>query len=1057
MNLIKSRKTLMTLFICMGFINTWPPTLRAGETTNVVQSTQQKHAVSGVIKDINGEPVIGASVVVKGTNNGTITDMDGHFQLVVDKDAILVISFIGYKGVETPAIFGKPLNIILKEDSKLLDEVIVVGYGTMKKKDLTGSITRIDAEKIAKTAPTSIGDMLRTGAPGLSVGADNSAAGEAGALLVRGQRSLAANNAPLLVVDGVVFYGSLYELNKNDIESIDVLKDASSAAVYGSKSANGVIIITTKKGKSGKPTVRLDANVGFVTRANDRKVYDADGFLQFRSDLFNSTSKFETPAKYMKPTQENLDKYGITIDEWRAYGGASQLEGSEGDTDIWMTRIGLYQRERNNYFAGVTNNWYDSAFQTGIRQEYNVSISGKTDKVNYYWSIGVLDSEGIIKKDDYKQYTSNLKLNGNITKFLEVGVSANFSRRTNNDLDTGTSADDKKWDWAGQILNNSPYSSLYAEDGTYEPYPNGQGSLNTGYNQFYTQQYRQQSSHYSYLNASLFAKVKLPFNITYEVTYAPRFGWFDYKFFESADNILTTHNGSAFRTRRQWFEWQIDNIIRWDYTFADKHHINLTLLQNSEEHWYESERMNGSKFNPTDVLGWHNMKVATEKSISSDDTHSTGDALMARLFYSFDNRYMITASVRRDGYSAFGKSNPRATFPSVALAWNFGNEEFFKWKPMSMGKLRLSWGKNGNRDIGIYQALANLSAGQTYIYAKTDGTCYENLLFWTNRMANYGLKWEQTTSINIGLDFGFFNNRLNGSIDYYHMPTKDLLVNRTLPILGGFDNVTTNLGEVLNQGVEVSLNSTNIQNKNFTWGTSFGLSHNKNQIKHLFYTYDENGKENDVPDKGWFIGKDINTIWDYKMIGIWQENEAEEAAKYGQRPGDPKALDVDENYKFDNNDKVFMGQKTPKVRLSMRNDFTYKNFDLSFNIYAYLGHKEAVVAYMNNDGFGTDRGNSYIKEYWTPENPTNEYARLWSQGSGGISPRKVLNKSFLRMDNISLSYSLPKRICQKIYAEDIRFTGSVRNVFVISGWEYWDPEITGPMPRTFSLGASITF
>lgn len=223
----------------------------------------------------------------------------------------------------------------------------------MKKKDLTGSITRIDAEKIAKTAPTSIGDMLRTGAPGLSVGADNSAAGEAGALLVRGQRSLAANNAPLLVVDGVVFYGSLYELNKNDIESIDVLKDASSAAVYGSKSANGVIIITTKKGKSGKPTVRLDANVGFVTRANDRKVYDADGFLQFRSDLFNSTSKFETPAKYMKPTQENLDKYGITIDEWRAYGGASQLEGSDGDTDIWMTRIGLYQRERNNYLQAL--------------------------------------------------------------------------------------------------------------------------------------------------------------------------------------------------------------------------------------------------------------------------------------------------------------------------------------------------------------------------------------------------------------------------------------------------------------------------------------------------------------------------------------------------------------------------------------------------------------------------------------------------------------------------------------------------------------------------------
>lgn len=966
----------------------------------------------------------------------------------VSAGATLEISFIGYKTEEIVATTGKPLNVILQEDNEMLDEVVVVGYGTMKKKDLTGSITRIDAEKISMTSPTSIGDILRTGAPGLSVGADNSAAGEGGDLLVRGQRSLAANNAPLLVVDGVVFNGSLYELNKNDIESIDVLKDASSAAVYGSKSANGVIIITTKKGKEGKPTVRLDSNVGFVTRANDRKVYDANGFLQFRSDLFNSTSKFKTPAKYMRPTQENLDKYGITIDEWRAYGGASQLEGTDGDMDIWLTRIGLYQQERDNYFANNIFNWYDNSFQTGLRQEYNASISGKTDKVNYYWSLGVLDSEGIIKKNEYKQYTSNLKLNGNITKFLEVGVNANFSHRTNSDLKT---------DWAGAIVNNSPFSSYRDADGNLIPRPNGEGALNTGQNDDYGRQFKELDSYYSYLNASLYGKIKLPFNITYEVTYSPRFGWYKYNYFESSKNILTTHGGKATREHKQWFDWQIDNIIRWEYTFVNRHHVNLTLLQNSEEHFYESDKMDVSKFNPTDVLGWHNVKSGTEKSISSDDTHSTGDALMARLFYSFDDRYMLTASVRRDGFSAFGKENPRATFPSVALAWSFANENFFKWKFMNMGKLRLSWGKNGNRDIGIYQALANLSARQTYIYAKPDGTLYENLLFWTNRMANYGLKWEQTTSINVGLDFGFLNNRINGSIDFYHMPTKDLLVNRTLPVLGGFDNVTTNLGEVLNQGFELSLNSTNIQTKSFIWGTSFGLSYNKNQIKHLFYTYDENGRENDVPDKGWFIGKDINTIWDYKMIGIWQESEAEEAAKYGQVPGDPKALDVDKNYKFDNNDKVFMGQKTPKIRLSMRNDFSYRNLSFSFNMYAYLGHKEAVTAYMNNSDYMTNRGNAYIQEYWTPENPTNDYGRIWSQGPSGISPRKVLSKSFLRMDNISLSYTLPKYICQKISAEQIRFTSSIRNAFVISSWEYWDPEITGPMPRTFSLGASITF
>lgn len=1046
----KSGKTCRLCPIMLSlFLFLLVPLQSYGNTVPVTERTQQTSVkIKGTVRDTTGEPVIGANVKLKGTTQGTITDIDGNFTLDVPSvKETLQISFIGYQNLEVPLNGKSVVSVVLREDTEMLDEVVVVGYGTMKKSDLTGSVARIDAEKIAKTAPTSIGDILRTGAPGLIVGMDNSAAGEGGSLLIRGKRSLNASTSPLIVLDGVIFYGSLYELNKDDIESIDVLKDASSAAVYGAKSANGVIIITTKKGKSKKPTVNFNLSVAAVTKANNRKVYDAEGYLKFRSDLFNSTSNFKTPGKWVQPTSENLAKYDLTLEQWRDYGGSSSMEGADADTDIWLQRIGLYSGERDSYFAGQTYDWYGNSFQTGLRQDYNVNISGKSGKVNYYFSLGMLDSEGLIKNNEFKKYTSTFKLHGDINKFLEIGVNGNFSNRTNSDL---------AQDWNGSSLNNSPFSQYRDADGNLNPYPNGIGGLNPGQNDDYIRQFRTLKSDYNWLNASLFAKVKLPFNITYEITYAPRFGWYKYRYHESSESVLVTNGGFAERTNQDWFDWQVDNIIRWNYTFADKHHVNVTLLQSSEEHFSNWERNKASQFDPSDVLGWHNMKAGQDRTIETTDTHSTGEALMARLFYSYDDRYMLTASVRRDGYSAFGKSNPYATFPSIAFAWNFANESFFKWEPMSTGKLRLSWGVNGNREIGIYEALANLSAGQVYAYIRPDGTLYNNLLFWQNRMANHGLKWERTTSINVGLDFGFLNNRINGSIDYYHMPTKDLLVKKTLPGLGGFNDVMANMGEVLNTGFELSLSSTNIQTRNFSWSSTFGLSYNKNEIKHLFNTYDESGKEIDEPGNGWFIGKPIGVIWDYKFNGIWQADEAEEAAKYKQNPGDPKILDVDSDGDFDNDDKVFMGQTTPKVRWSLKNDISYKDFNLSISMYSYLGHKAATTENLNNMGWAMDRGNAYIREgYWTPENPSNEYARLWS--SFPVTPQKVVSKNFLRVDNISLSYNVPKVVCDKLSTQNIRFTASVNNAFVITGWKYWDPEISGPMPRTFTLGANITF
>lgn len=1025
---------------------------------NIVQpvNMQQNLTVKGSVTDNHGQPLPGVTVLIKGTTNGTITDADGNYVLSqIRRNMVLVFSFVGMKSQEV-TFAGEPvINVQLVEETLNIEEVVAVGYGTMKKKDLTGSITQIQTEKLEKSRPATVQDILRTGIPGLSVSLSNSAEG-GGSLLVRGERSLAAGTAPLIVVDGVIHTGSLLEINPLDVESVDVLKDASAAAVYGASSANGVVIITTKTGKTGKPTIRFDSSVGMVTMGANRKVYDAKGYLQYRSDLYNSSSDFATPAAYYNPTENNLAKYGVTIDEWRAYTGAS----SANDEKTWLERIGLSEQEIENYSNGKTYDWYDASFRTGIKQDYDFSLSGKNDRLNYYFSLGYLNSKGVIVGDEYENYRSNLKLEANVTSFLDVGLTTKFTNRTSADEAT---------DWAYQIKYNTPFSLPYDDEGNLIAHPLGDSNIYKGYNQAYINQYRDVDAGNTSLNTTLSVKVKLPFKITYELNYSPRFSWYFYRNWESSENVDDTNNGYVERQSSKYYDWVLDNILRWDYTFHDVHHLNVTLLQNAEEHKTWEEAMEASDFVPSDALGWHYVESAVNKSITSSDTRSTGDALMARLFYSYDDRYLATLSLRRDGYSAFGNNNKRATFPSVALAWVFTNEKFFHWEPMSNGKLRVSWGKNGNRNIGIYQALSNLTTGGKYAYVDKTGTVNEVSMLYVSRMANNDLKWETTTSWNAGLDFGFFKNRINGSLDYYYMPTTDLLMARSLPDFTGFSSITTNLGKILNTGLELSVNTMNIQHNNFTWSTTFGFSTNKNEIKHLYYTYedivDDEGhvtgtKEVDDSSNGWFIGKDINTIWDYECTGIWQEGEEEQAALYGEQPGDAKCRDVNGDYAFSaTKDKVFLGQTTPKFRWSLRNDFTIrKNLSISVNMYSYWGHKAATSSYLHNLGADNGRTNDYDEEYWTPENPSGKYARLNSTLPSNITPKLVLDKSFIRLESISLSYDLPLWVSRKINAQQIRLYGSVNNVAVwTKEWNYWDPEITGPVPRTFTVGAGLTF
>lgn len=1081
----------MTLLMTMGMLTITPYQTYASSLS--MDIVQQEHQVKGTVVDSNGESVIGATVKVKGQKTGTVTDLDGHFTIVAPKGATLTISYIGYKNQEVVVGDG-PVRVEMKEDSESLEEVVVVGYGTMKKKDLTGSVAQVRPDKLANEAPTTVQDVLR-GTAGLNVGFSNDAKG-GGSMTLRGQRSVYSSgdhNAPLIILDGMQFYGELSEINPNDIEQIDVLKDASSAAVYGAKAANGVVLITTKRGRDSKPTINFSADWGLATIGDIRNVYDADGYIKYRQDFYRSETYGTNPATgnyeayqkgkaagyYEEPTAENLAAYGLTLDSWRAM---TSQDASVSDREIWGRRLGLATSNTtlDNFIAGNTFDWKDQSFRTGVNQNYNVSVAGSVGKTNYYFSLGYMDNKGIVRGNDYSTVRANLKLNTQVTPWLMIGANVNFQNRTDGDI---------RCNWESQMLDDSPFSTPYDSEGKLTAHPMGEQAFWKGYNYDFDRQYLELERGFTVFNNILTAKVTLPLGITYTFNAAPRFQYYHNRYYQSSEHPdwqAKDHN-RVDRNQSTRFDWSLNNTLSWDYTFAKKHHVMLTLVQEAEERKHWADEIFARNILPSEALTIHGTANGDKSlsSFNSTDIKETATGYLARLFYAHDNRYMITTSFRRDGYSAFGTTNPFANFFSTALAWSFTNEEFWKWKPLSMGKLRLSYGQNGNRSLAdTYVALANLALGQYqqgYINS-TSGALYDMKYLFMSRLANTQLQWEKTSSWNVGIDLGFLNNRITASLDYYFMPTTDMIMDESLPNFSGFSSITTNLGRVENQGIELSVNSTNIDTKNFRWNTTFTLSWNQNRIKHLYGEYettmDANGKvttkESDDIANQWFIGHPISAIWNYKVVGIWQKDQAEEAAKYGQRPGDPI---VENSYTdddiinadgtrtpvYNNKDKQFLGQTVAPVHWALRNTFTlFNDWDISFNIYSYMGHKTASTDYMNNDNNYsqiTNCRNVYQKEYWTPEHPTNKYARLNAQGPTGIElPVKVIDRSFIRLENISVAYKVPAKWLQPLKLQNAKIFATVRNVACWKKeWEFGDPEASnGLVPRTYTLGVNVT-
>ncbi|MBB1642490.1 SusC/RagA family TonB-linked outer membrane protein [Sphingobacterium sp. UME9] len=1025
-------------------------------STGIVYSQGTGKELKGIVKTNDGRFLEKVTVLVKGTSTGTVTDSYGRFSFKLQQStAKVTLSFThtGYSSKELEVEVGKEIEITLSESTENLDEVVVIGYGTAKRKDVTGAIVSVQTEKLEKEAPRSVQDLLRGNAAGLVIGQGNSAKGDAD-LLVRGKGTLKAGSSPLNVVDGVIFDGTFADLNPNDIQSIDILKDASATAVYGAKAANGVILITTKKGKKGKPTITFNGNFGMVENAGMPRVMPADEFLKYRYDfeVGRRTADYlkAHPEMFVDPRLLN----GTNQLDWYNYDQKTPVINVTEDQLIrsWLSRLELKTPEIENYMNNKITDWQDLVFQKGIQQDYAVAVSNSNEASNYYLSLNHVDREGIISGNRFRNFRTRLNLETKITPYLKVGANTNFAVRNEGFLQA---------DWK-QSAVISPYGSNNIDDPTsiYQRLPTGDV---TPVNPFFDNQFRDRKDHYNTLNSSLYGVITLPFGIELQSNFTPSFIWHEYYNHDSSKNPeWKAKGGSSERSFEKTYNWQLDNVLRWKRRF-DVHNFEVTLLQNAEKGQYWRTKATASQFVPSDVLGWHRLQAGTIPLNESEDTYRTGDALMGRLFYSFKDRYMLTASVRRDGYSAFGAQNPRATFPALAFAWDFTAEDFMKntksW--LDYGKLRLSWGRNGNRDIGMYEALSDMTSG-LHPYIDASGNLYLSSQLYVNRMANLGLKWENKSSYNAGLDFSIFHGRLSGALDFYTATTQDLLVDRALPEIIGFNSVAANLGELSNKGFDITLNSNIMNRGDFSWNATAIFMLNRRKIVKLYGDMvdikDSEGnivgqKEADDVKNRWFIGQDPDRIWAYKRNGIWQLGEEETAAKYGNQPGDFKYVDQNGDGVLTDADRVFQGYTTPRFRWSFRNELRYKELSFSFFMYSNWGHFAEFNRAANNSNFA-DRSTDYALPRWTPDNPINDYARIGSKNNG----TNYINKSYIRLENIVLSYSVPKTLLQALKIQQLRVSASVRNVaYLTKDWRFGDPEASGdPTPRTYNLSLNLT-
>lgn len=979
-------------------------------------------------------PLEGVTITVKGKTNGTATDGNGNFSIEASSGDDLVIESVGYASQNIRLGSSVNLDIQMNVSSATMEDIVVIGYGTRKKKDLTGAVSSLKLENtpLSILPNTNVLDALKGSLPGFDIGVTTNAGGNPG-INIRGQNSIRASNSPLIVLDGVVFLGSFNEINPNDIASVDVLKDASSAAVYGSKAANGVILLTTKRGKSGKPVINLRATAGVQTYTRRPDMRNGEEFLQYRYDV-------------------------------KKMNGASA-------SDLEIDRL-LNPKELEAYKAGHTVNWWDEVVQPAPFRDYQVNVSGGSDRFNYYISGDYMDQKGIVFNDNFKKFTVLSKIEAKITDWMKYGLNLSVASKNAD----GVAADLEK----GTI--NAPYayvrSTFPGYENWYERYPQ---SSTTTFSPFWKTLTYDEDRNQNYRSLN-YVKIDVPWvkGLSYTFNYAlnrweghaSQFN--DEKTFVNTLNendlkdqtkFLTNANG--FRNSVERTDWFLNHLVNYNQNFGD-HSFDVTLLAERQKEHNRRMTLSATDFSQagTTVLGVNALELGdpTKRSVSTDNSQLVQLAYMGRVNYVYKNRYHLSASIRRDGYSGFAEGNKYGDFKALAGAYTISEESFFQKNVPFVNylKARVSYGENGNPTIGAYATFPSVGTSN-YLYGNTPvNTVY------ANRLANKGLKWEKTTSLNFGLDFGIFNNVVSGSVDYYYSNTTDLLLSRAIPVMNGFATVDANIGKVNNKGLEIQLFSNNISQKDFKWSSGLSFWLNRNKIVSLYgLDGDKDGVEDDDIANSWFIGKSLGAVYDYTFDGIIQTEDTAFLRVYGGKPGDIKLKDLSGNGKIGPEDRSVIGYTKPNYSLSLSNTFTYKNLELYFMFSTIQGGGKnnyylASNQYAQNPNtLFSGVANWLDKEYWMPEHPSNTTPRPNYGNTYGY--KFTQRHDFIRLQDLSLSYRLSNNLLKSTPVKNLRVYVAGKNLLTFSDWEGLDPEtattfasVSGfPVMKTITFGIEV--
>ncbi len=974
----------------------------------------QQISVSGTVTDASGEPIIGATVMAEGTANGTSTDLDGNYSITADALGMLKFSYVGYTTQSIPVEGRSVINVTMTESAELLDELVVVGYGTMKKSDLTGAVGSIGGKDIKDVPVNNVGQALQGKIAGVNI-VGGEKPGDNVTIKVRGLGSI-NNSDPLVVIDGVPNDLGLNAINPQDIERLDVLKDASATAIYGSRGANGVVMITTRKGVAGTSRLSVSANVAFSNVSKKMSLLDAAGYASLSNDMLSEAGHNTNPA----------------------WADPSSLTAS--------------------------TNWVDELLRTGVMQNYNVSYSGGNDKAHYYFSAGFLNQSGVVDHVNYRRFTfqanndvklkSWLKLSNNLLFSADIKKQGSYSMWDAMRALPTFPVKDENGEWSGPDGNSEWYGSVRN--------PVGSNDM-----------YRSSTNGYNFL-ANIAADITL---VPEWLQFRSLFGfdgkfWFDDSFSPKYNWKPTpVEESTQYNSSNRNFTYLWDNYFTFDHKFG-KNSLNVMAgmsAQWNHAYWMNGQ-MNGFLFDTVHQL------TNGEKIYNLDGSQSEWALLsyMARANYDFDNRYFLTATVRRDGSSRFGPSNRWGTFPSMSAAWKISSESFF---PQDIAlndlKLRLGWGKTGSQaSVGNYDYIQTLVT-LLYPFGTTLDNAEQSALY-SQVLANSGIHWEEIEQFNAGVDLSFFNSRINVSLDGYIKNTKQMLVKAAFPITTGFEDTFdtyTNAGKVRNIGWELSASSVNLTGE-LGWETDLNVTYNKNKIIDL---------NSDTPLwRNQFGGAyatmlaadyPINVFYGYVTDGIFQNMDEVKAhaVQPGAEAGDIRFRDLNNDGIINENDRTVIGNPNPTWLFSMNNRLTYKGFELSIYLQGVADNKiynqtrsvmESMSAAYNQAASTANR--------WYGEGTSNSMPRaVWADPNGNnrISDRWVENGSYLRLKNVTLAYNFPDKWLKRINFENARILVSCENVATITGYKGLDPEVgidgidysSFPPSRVFNIGLSVNF